>query len=1649
MDIKYWEGGLERHEIDAIKKIENVLSASSVQKQKGKGVNKGQGFEALQALKKPFNEGWKGYAGFRFINKNKQGEIDLLIVTHCNILIVELKHWNGKPITSSNGKWYWGDEDRGKSPVEVTRNKEFLLKNLLKPFAGKFKNEGRTPHVHFVVVMSGNSNFSHLPKKDLANTLSLGDFCKLCSNEGQFNKRFTPHPDAKVLLKDIPLLEKSLLLNDKKVEAKPLSVEGWLGQEQIFEHPNKVYKEFFAQSEADKNDHAIIRSWDFDNLSNHDAKTPDGRKKIVSREREVLTKIKRESRELYEHCVSSLTIPTKEKITSQYNEVVELPHGHERLNDFITTYGENLSIDERVNLVRVLVARFADLHQLQLAHRDIGNHSIWLSTGQRVALSNFISTFARKKETVGDIRDELSVYNQDTTYSSPYHYDVVRLAIIAWAILEAVRLTPNLEKTISEKLTQCGDWYGETLLRAFEGKTFANAGELLDALVEREPSKEAAFSFSSKELERFVKATKVSRLHPEVEFITESDVKEVYKADSGIVKVWNNINPTDINAGLGLRTLSFLERVEKLQSIDLSFIPTVVDYGITARDSSLYLVSEWVEGEALDPYRMRNRRNDIVKSLISHVEHMHSLGFAHGDLKPENVIVDKQGDVYIIDILDFHHDSKELLNTEYSPIDIDNSSAFERDNYAVIKIASELLEIEWGTKNDNFEAISLAIIHELEDVDFGFKELTRFKDAVLNPEKTTTPTVEIIDIEIGSNREDFESVTIYPDNGKLYVSIEENRSKGYGLVVVFSGLGGVQKLFFDDARFEFEHGLRPIKSDRSEVSRRDIENAVLELPFGIRISQGRASYLDNINRRIRQFYSFENAVKQFQLKLHKVKPISLEPQAQPAEVEANVKPISTSELWQAILKTETESHPYVELTGEPTTHRDNKDTLILPYEADRDPLDGFTAKDQVEAIIVDGDEDYFVGEVNLSASGLNRVQLSRYTPRAYRLKESDTIFFRSKADKSSFNKRKNALIRILDQDSVVENLSEYFEPDCTLEPTDYDLTVTDSDFACYDIKDDKGKVVKTLNEKQRIAFQKLLRFGPLSMLQGPPGTGKTEFIAAFVHYLIERQGAERILLVSQSHEAVNTAAERIRKHCSRLKTKLDVVRFSRSESTISHSLRDAYSDNIVSQKVEQFETQLKYRVLSLAKSLKAPNEYLEAYLALDKKLLSLITEQESALREIDDNDLEAKQKKAIKKQIGERKSLINSRLPQSIRINKDWHDNLSEVRSDLIKDLNREFAIEHNTSSSVQRLVKLSKDMIRVMQSGNANMDEFLARSKQLVAGTCVGIGNWNIDIATNQYDWIIIDEAARSIASELAIAMQVGKRILLVGDHKQLPPLYTDPHKKALARHLGIPSSNDIDELIESDFARAFESDYGQQVGAKLLVQYRMAPAIGSLVSQCFYDGELENGDRKIPDIYRDVPNEMNAFTTWVDTSHLGKQAKHQENGSRYNIYNEKEAEAIVDVLKQVDENKNFLSSLLEQVKEGEAAIGIICMYAEQKRYLRRKVKQSGFSDGLIKLLNIDTVDSYQGKENRIIILSVTRSDQRQSSGFMYLPNRINVALSRAMDRLVIVGDKRMWQGKNSHLPFGKVITYMEENANESLYRFVDAKTKKFKKAV
>jgi len=217
------------------------------------------------------------------------------------------------------------------------------------------------------------------------------------------------------------------------------------------------------------------------------------------------------------------------------------------------------------------------------------------------------------------------------------------------------------------------------------------------------------------------------------------------------------------------------------------------------------------------------------------------------------------------------------------------------------------------------------------------------------------------------------------------------------------------------------------------------------------------------------------------------------------------------------------------------------------------------------------------------------------------------------------------------------------------------------------------------------------------------------------------------------------------------------------------------------------------------------------------------------------------------------------------------------------------------------------------------------------------------------------------------------------------------------------------------------------------------MAPAIGNLVSTTFYAGKLHNGPRAIPDVYANAPATLQSPVTWLDTSSFGQRAHHQSDRG-VSIYNRSEAEQVIEILKQISSSGQFLASLTELKERDDALVGVICMYAEQKRLLRQKFNQEIWSEGFKELVKIDTVDSYQGKENRIIILSLTRSDKAWSPGFLRTPNRVNVAMSRAMDRLVIIGNSEMWCKHNLDTPLGQVVSYMNNEGERAGYRFISA---------
>jgi superfamily I DNA and/or RNA helicase len=198
------------------------------------------------------------------------------------------------------------------------------------------------------------------------------------------------------------------------------------------------------------------------------------------------------------------------------------------------------------------------------------------------------------------------------------------------------------------------------------------------------------------------------------------------------------------------------------------------------------------------------------------------------------------------------------------------------------------------------------------------------------------------------------------------------------------------------------------------------------------------------------------------------------------------------------------------------------------------------------------------------------------------------------------------------------------------------------------------------------------------------------------------------------------------------------------------------------------------------------------------------------------------------------------------------------------------------------------------------------------------------------------------------------------------------------------------------------------------------MLPPIGRLVSEAFYPDLRLVAGRSQPVVEPEcLPESLKTPLVWLDTDALGEAAfeeREREGSSRSNRI---EADAILALLEDWHAHEPFKQWLLAD-NDHPAGIGIICMYAAQRDLIRRKLRQSPLNYLLDGFVKIGTVDSYQGKENPVVILSLVRNNDNGSlefglkrirEGFLSAPNRINVSASRAMDRLVIVGARRRWR--------------------------------------
>ena len=1590
--------------------------------------------DALERMRQAFNasefsQKWHGYAGFMMIDTvYRDREIDLVLLTHDRLIIVELKKWRGR-IEPMQDHWLRDGDDMGRSPVKVLADKWKILSSKIQA-----RLDAPTKHVmiDYRVVMCGNADYSAIPDDEKRFVLSLDQFLRI-AKPGGYGQEFNDKGGIKA---NQHLQVFTTFFRGKDFKASGFSFNNFqIDGEATFLHPDGLYKEYKSIKRDDRRHEALLRRWDFSALTGV-ADTIDERAKIALREHKVLGYIHEQSEALDGVVLQPLSHPTRDDIDADFCELYRLPSRQLRLNEFVQRYGQDLPFAERLVLAKVLLSHFADLHDTGVAHRDVSDHSLWMERPSKVSISGFLTAYFPEAGTVGALRDNLragkAVLPEDSEIgageaSDPFRRDVYLLGVATHHLLflRLPKQDGGLFLWEHPDDVECDPGLGRWFARALEwapADRFAKARTMLEALNALDLGRPSSQGTDMRVFEAYRRD-----VMPTVTYTMQEHLKQghchLYRSTAGgahvAVKIWYGRQP-DPKRPEELHQLQvFLDKARLVQMQPCATLAQVVDFGIS--DAGTFLVQRWVEGRPLMDVVHSDATVDSLLTLciqlVKATMHLHGLGLQHGDLHPGNVMVEA-GAVRFLDAIDMVPGGA-AVTPAYAPVDHEAVSPDQRDCYAVAKICSEMLDLvtEWGVHDPQ------PLKQEIQSClnrDQRVHALDRIQDALdrlLNP----PAPVGGLPLEVHV-RQVTSSAHLAGDNGLFHVGVTvENVRKGNQQAHVVLSLSGVRKrlvILLKPTTLEFA-SMRLSDLPHSQFVRM-ASQAVGTFSAQVQLIPAAADDASRLLEVLEALPEVSAAMVQARSEILGLDAPAPEEDAQEGDATGTRQAPRTEAIWRAVLDSEGASLPEVEVAALVTREMaGRRDKVRIPYRKEGEPLD-YGADAKVEALQEINGELVRVGDVDIRETTQSILVIDNPKLRM-QVGVGEHIKLRSQQDLSSFRRRRMAITRILARESVLPDLIDFFDPVACPEPTQLAPAPSDAELDAYDHHDHDGALLFTLNRQQRDAFAKLWSYGPVSLLQGPPGTGKTSFIASFIHYALSH-GAQSILLASQSHEAVNNAAERVIDLCHRTTMPLDVVRFG-AEGMVSEQLRPHHSASVLQGYRDLFRSEMRLRVAALNRNLGLPNAFVEQWFDIEFHLAGMQREILRLVAKRSKTEVTSDAYKAMTGRIAQRRERF-----QSIAEEKFGFTGQAEPDG-VIEQLRQEAKSRHAVTSpdAVARLdqvIAMAQEWVDRLGTLRGNFEEFLAKTRSLVCGTCVGLGRSQFGVASNRYDWVIVDEAARATPGELAVAIQSGRRVLLVGDHRQLPPLYTQPVVRKMVADL---QWSDRKALTRSDFERAFESSYGEQVGATLRTQYRMAPPIGALVSACFYPVPLEPGRAGPAPWFAALPQRLRAIVTWIDTSEAGRDA--HDRSKKPGFDNPFEAREVLDVLRSICTNTSFMQFLIADSAEDEPPIGVICTYAEQERLLQRLLSEQAWATGYRRLIKIDTVDSYQGKENRIIIVSATRNNRKFDQGFVSSPQRINVAISRAMDRLIIVGAARMWRERNQRTPLGKVLGFIEQH--------------------
>ncbi|MBR1493127.1 MAG: AAA family ATPase [Bacteroidaceae bacterium] len=301
----------------------------------------------------------------------------------------------------------------------------------------------------------------------------------------------------------------------------------------------------------------------------------------------------------------------------------------------------------------------------------------------------------------------------------------------------------------------------------------------------------------------------------------------------------------------------------------------------------------------------------------------------------------------------------------------------------------------------------------------------------------------------------------------------------------------------------------------------------------------------------------------------------------------------------------------------------------------------------------------------------------------------------------------------------------------------------------------------------------------------------------------------------------------------------------------------------------------------------------------------------------------------------------------------------------------------------------------------------------------CTLVGSANKLLVRHKFSTLFIDEAAQALEPACWIAIRRASRVILAGDHQQLPPTIKcyEAMKQGLGKTL-------MERIVENQ----------PDAVTLLKVQYRMNDDIMKFSSDWFYHGAVESDEsvkhRSVLDFEHSIQ--------WIDGNEILQQVNEdlketerleidfteQFIGENHGRINKAEAELVLSTLKNYIEKigkERFLAERLD--------VGIISPYKVQTQYLRQQIRKREEFRPFRQVISVNTVDGFQGQERDIILISLVRSNDNGQIGFLSDLRRMNVAMTRARMKLIIFGDKATLQ---HHAFYRKLIQYVERLKGE-----------------